>query len=228
MSNTKKEASSEQSSKKYSLVIFDWEGTLADLAKQTLARVVDAHLSLLKPFTEDDEHLKSNVLQVAKQLFPLWSDEELERISDIKMVTAGCDVAGVYLLPGAKALIERLAVEGVDLAIASNKGQQSLQVALQRSALQPYFRVTRSAGQVPPKPCPQMLEEILVEFAVDASDALMVGDSVADIEMAGLVGMDAVGIDFYHQNTEALLQAGAKVVFDYYPDLAKFLNLSIK
>ena len=41
---------------------------------------------------------------------------------------------------------------------------QSLQNALQRSALLPYFRITRAAGQTPPKPCPQMLDEILTEF----------------------------------------------------------------
>ena len=71
-----------------------------------------------------------------------------------------------------------------------------------------------------------MLEEILQEFAMPVHDALMVGDSVTDIEMAINIGMDAVGVNFYHLDPELLLAAGAMRVFDDYQLLADYLHLS--
>jgi phosphoglycolate phosphatase len=71
-----------------------------------------------------------------------------------------------------------------------------------------------------------MLEEILSECFVTVDQAVMVGDSVSDVEMARQIGMDVVGFDFYHQNTADLLSAGALKVFDNYQDLGQFLKLS--
>ena len=52
----------------------------------------------------------------------------------------------------------------------------------------------------------------------------MIGDSVADIEMASRAGVDAIGIDFYHQQKAALLEAGALAVFDNYTELTRYLQ----
>ena len=212
--------------KRYDLIIFDWEGTLGDTIGQALYRIaVEASKGALGSNAINEETVRLNLLQAAKGFFPNWSDEQLEQFCLRKSVSSDVEPSGIYLLPGAKILIERLSDAGINLAIASNKGQQSLQSALKRSALQPFFRVTRSAGQTPPKPCPQMLDEILTEFLLTPADALMIGDSVSDIEMAKQIGMDAVGFDYYHQNTQELLAAGALFVFDNYPDVAQFLNL---
>lgn len=111
------------------------------------------------------------------------------------------------------------------MAIASNKGQHSLARALQITGLDKFFTITRSAGQVPAKPCPQMLEEIMDELGHDPSTTLMVGDSSLDMEMAKNCSVTAVGVDFYHQNEANLKAAGAIAVFDDYQLLAQFLNL---
>ena len=214
--------------KRYDLIIFDWEGTLGDTVGQAIHRIaVEASKEVVGTEAMHEETFCLNLRQAAKGFFPSWSDEQLEALCLRKSASAAVDPTDIYLLPGAKKLIESLSAAGIDLAIASNKGQHSLQSALQRSALQPFFRVTRTAGQTPPKPCPQMLDEILTEFLLKPADALMIGDSVSDIEMARIIGMDAVGFDYYHQNTEALCEAGALVVFDNYQDIAQFLNLPI-
>ena len=212
---------------RYDLIIFDWEGTLGDTIGQALYRIaVEASKGALGNDAMINETFRLNLLHASKGFFPNWSDEQLEQFCLRKRVSPDVEPAEIYLLPGVKTLIERLSEAGINLAIASNKGQQSLQSALKRSALLPFFPVTRSAGQTPPKPCPQMLDEILAEFLLTPVDALMVGDSVSDIEMAKLIGMDAVGFDYYHQNTQALLAAGALFVFDNYLDVAQFLNLT--
>ena len=101
----------------------------------------------------------------------------------------------------------------------------SLQRALQASGLDVFFTITRSAGQVPAKPCPQMLEEIMEACGVTASQTLMIGDSVSDVEMSRQVNVDVIGFDFYHQQAANLRAAGALDVFDDYRQLARHLGL---
>ncbi len=212
--------------KRYELIIFDWEGTLGDTIGQAIHRIaVEAGKAALDHDGVIEDAFQANLNHAARGFFPSWSDEQIEQFCLRKSASCKSEPSDLYLLPGAKAFIEQLHQAEVDLAIASNKGQQSLQSALHRSALLPFFRITRSAGQTPPKPCPQMLEEILAELMLTPTDALMIGDSVSDIEMATLIGMDVIGFDYYHQNTEALLQMGALRVFDSYLDIAQFLNL---
>ena len=212
----------------YSLVVFDWEGTLGDTVGQTLIRLAN---EVEQPMSSADvgahDYLIRYLSQSVRACFPHWSDEQIEHFCDMKLSAHKVSSADASLFPDAKRLLMSLKRAGLDLAIATNKGQQSLQCALQRAGIQDLITVTRSAGQTQPKPCPQMLEEILIELAYTADDALMVGDSVSDMEMARQIGMVCVGIDFYHQNTAALLTAGAEEVFDNYQDLANYLNLPI-
>ena len=53
----------------------------------------------------------------------------------------------------------------------------------------------------------------------------MVGDSVTDMEMARRIGVDGIGVDFYHQQEAALRAAGALEVFDNYKCLIDYLQL---
>jgi phosphoglycolate phosphatase len=166
------------------------------------------------------------LVKAIKKVFPHLSLMEYERLINAVQVSLMSRHSDVYLIPGAKEIIQRLHDDGIDLAIATNKGQQSLRRALQITGLDNYFKVTRSAGQTPPKPSPQMLEEILAVFSIPVAEALMIGDSSTDIEMAKSIGMDAVGVNFYHQHSDLLLAAGALSIFDDYRQLGDYLQLS--
>lgn len=53
----------------------------------------------------------------------------------------------------------------------------------------------------------------------------MIGDSTTDMEMAKRINVNAIGMDFYHQQEEALKAAGALAVFDDYNLLSAYLML---
>ena len=59
-----------------------------------------------------------------------------------------------------------------------------------------------------------MLLEIMRIFNVKAHETLMIGDSIADLQMAYSAGVDAIGLDAYHKNTFELQSVGALQVFD--------------
>jgi len=214
--------------KPYRLVVFDWEGTLGDTLGHVLS-TLDVEARRLH-FGDLDvplarRYVMLGLVNVIKKLFPdlnLYQQEQLLQAVQRVLYTTSSDG---YLFPNAKNTVQRIQKAGMDLAIATNRGAQSLKRALQESGLSELFKVTRTAGQVPPKPCPQMLEEIMDVFGVNASETLMIGDSLTDIEMSVLAGVDAIGVDFYHQHSADLLAAGALQVFDDYTQLADYLEL---
>lgn len=216
--------------KRYRLVVFDWEGTLTD----TLGQILDVlkRESKAMGLGKMDEKVARNYMELGlvvtlKKLFPDVNQAKAEQLLAKVQETLATRPADVYLTPGAKEIVQQIEQAGMDLAIATNKGQSSLQKALQVSGLNRYFSVTRSAGQVPAKPFPQMLEEIMESCAVTPEQTLMVGDSLSDMEMARSAGVDAIGVHFYHQEEQVnnMLEAGALEVFDDYQQLANFLGL---
>ncbi len=214
--------------KTYDLVIFDWEGTLGD----TLGPILTAVASEAKRMglgNIDEQGARGCVSlglpRAVNKLFPNLSLHQHAHLIEAVQVALASHSSDVCLMPGALPLIQQLHAQGVQLGIATNKGQHSLQRVLHMSGLDQFFKVTRAAGQVPLKPCPQMLEEILDAFGMQASQSLMIGDSVADIEMASAIAMDSIGVDFYHQQTQELLAAGALKVFDDYQQVHRFLQL---
>lgn len=213
--------------KAYGLVVFDWEGTLHDTLGQVMHCVtLEAKRLQLGPLDEAFARfwLAFSLDEMANKCFPTASKEQKKQLLQGVQQAFVMQHSAVYIMPGANALIRCLYERGTQLAIATNKGQKSLQRALQQTGLDTYFKVTRSAGQTLAKPAPQMLQEILEVFAETAENALMVGDSLNDVEMAKRVGMDAVGMNFYYQPTEPFLARGALKVFDNYQSLADFLS----
>lgn len=214
-------------SRPYQLVVFDWEGTLGD----TLGHVIHtiALVSKRLQLGAFDEHLARQSVGLGlslaiKKLFPMLLLHQYEQLLQALQEELTNHPSEVCLFPGAEGMLQEIAKAGIHLAIATNKGAHSLQRALQASGLLAYFQVTRAAGQVEPKPSPQMIEEIMATFEVAPSETLMVGDSLTDLEMARRAGVEAVGVDFYHQQAALLLAEGALAVFDDYRQLTKYIQ----
>lgn len=215
-------------SKPYRLVVFDWEGTLGDTLGPVLNLIKDEANRL--GFGQLDEqkareYVVLGLPHALRKLFPHVSLDKQEQLLQSVQHALAINSLDVCLIPGALDVIKRMKHAGMELGIATNKGHASLMRALQASGLDAYFKVVRCAGQVPTKPCPQMLEEIMDEFGIPANKTLMIGDSQLDIEMAGFAHVDAIGVDFDHVSAHDLRMKGAIEVFDDYHKLADYLKL---
>ena len=212
----------------FQLVVFDWEGTIADTLGHILHVVSEEAAAL--GFGSIDPHLARQsvdlgLVQALRKLLPHLSDKEHESLMQAVQRAMISRSTEICLIPGVLDLIKTLHNEKIPMAIATNKGHHSLLKALAVTQLDAYIKVTRSASNVPAKPCPQMLEEIMAEFDVPASATIMIGDSPTDMEMAKSIQVTALGVDFYHQQETALIAAGALAVFDEYQLVTDFLKL---
>ena len=113
------------------------------------------------------------------------------------------------LFDGMAELLARLHAAGWQLGVATGKSDRGLAACLQGHGIADLFVTLQTADRHPSKPHPAMLEAALFEAAVAAGDAVMIGDTSFDMEMARAAGVRAIGVDWgYHERNE-LIEAGA-------------------
>jgi phosphoglycolate phosphatase len=102
------------------------------------------------------------------------------------------------LMPGALEAIEMLARAGSALALVTNKLQSAANIVLEHFELSERFQVIIGDQARPfglsPKPSPDMLQFALARLGVAAPDAMMFGDSAADIRSASAAGVFSVAL----------------------------------
>lgn len=127
------------------------------------------------------------------------------------------------MFDGFTGLLRQLSGAGLLLAVATGKTRKGLDRVLEQSQSHEMFATTMSACDAKSKPDPEMLLKILKQLDVAAADAVMVGDSVHDINMAVQAGITGIGITHGAHNRENLLSAGAATTVDNLSELSTLL-----
>ena len=126
----------------YRLVVFDWEGTLGDpLGHVHQAIELEAKQLGLGEYNADDarQFVSLGLDKAVRKIFPNLSLHQYERLLLGVQQKLVSNHAAVYLFPGAREVIEQLHNAGVFLAIATNRGAQALERALQAAKLDTFF-----------------------------------------------------------------------------------------
>lgn len=98
------------------------------------------------------------------------------------------------LFDNALSLLVRLKENNIFIAVATGKAREGLDRVLKVSETEHLFDATRSASDCRSKPDPEMITSLLAELNVEASDAVMIGDTSFDMEMAQNANIDRIGI----------------------------------
>jgi phosphoglycolate phosphatase len=101
---------------------------------------------------------------------------------------------------GARDTLEALhEVPNILLGVATGKSKRGLDKLIEAHNLQGMFVTQQVADFHPSKPHPAMLLQALSETGVDAANAVMVGDTSFDMEMASAAGIKGIGVSWgYH------------------------------
>lgn len=110
------------------------------------------------------------------------------------------------LFEGAWEVIERLYQSGYMLAVATGKGRSGLNQALDSTGLGAFFHATRTADETFSKPHPEMLHQILDELGIMPDQALMIGDTEYDLQMAANACISSLGVDYGVHERQRLLK----------------------
>lgn len=145
--------------------------------------------------------------EAIQQLHPNATEKQINDMSDIyRYQYMEVNKTSSVLFEGAEAILESLENQGYWLAVATGKGRQGLDQVLEITGLGPRFHTTRCASETFSKPHPLMLEEILEQLGMNVQDALMIGDTEYDMEMAKNAKMDRLGVSYGVHPEERLMK----------------------
>jgi phosphoglycolate phosphatase len=192
----------------YKLIVFDWDGTLYD-SSAFIVRCVQS--------AAREEGMQEPTPEAIRNLVGLNSDEAIRRnypnaspmqvanlIKTYRKQALMGDKNEAMLFEGVHDVIAQLHASGLLLAVATGKGRAGLETDLHVSHLAPYFSTVRCGDESFSKPHPQMLLEILDELDIAPSEALMIGDTEYDMQMACNAGTDALAVSYgMHDLTQA-------------------------
>lgn len=210
------------------LLIFDWDGTLSNSAAMIVGAMQRAIGGLNLPPRSDQQIGELIGLGLNEALMRLYPEIELQALRGLldgyraQWLSEGAGEAPLFA--GSLQALQRLHGEGYRLAIATGKSRRGLDRSLAHHAeLGSLILNSRTADETLSKPDPLMLRELLDDEQLQAQEALMVGDTEFDLEMARAIGMPAVGVLCGVHDPGRLLRAGAHSLLDSVADLPAWL-----
>lgn len=212
--------------KQYQLVIFDWDGTLMDSQAHIVNSLQHAMTLVGEPLLSNKETaavIGLSLQEAAKQLMPENWHLHYDEFAQAYRSHYLAGQSNSQLFEKAEDTLQSLKEQGYWLAVATGKSSDGLKSALEHSGLGEYFLATRCADQCHSKPHPQMLEELLDEFGLEANHAVMIGDSIYDIQMAKNANVDAVAVSYGVHDERPLLDAGADGLIHNIEDILHWL-----
>jgi phosphoglycolate phosphatase len=202
----------------YKLIIFDWDGTLMDSVGRIVSSMQAAAKSAKLSIPSDHDAKQIIGLSLPKAieiLFPKRTEAQAEfLIAQYKLQYVELNTTPTPLFDNALNLLTRLRTTDKLLAVATGKGREGLQRVWQVTDTEQYFHTSRCADEAHSKPDPQMLHSLLTELNIEAKQAVMIGDTSHDLEMARRAGVDSIGITLGVHDKDVLSQYQPKAIVD--------------
>ncbi|MCR4872833.1 MAG: HAD family hydrolase [Bacteroidales bacterium] len=213
------------------LIVFDLDGTLLnsleDLA-DSANWVLEQHGFQTHPVDAYRYFVGDGVRKLIERILP--QEERTEaRIEQCRQEFVAYykvhmeDKTSVY--EGITELLVELKNRGLKIAVATNKVHIAVKPLMEKYF--PEIRFDSMIGQregVPVKPAPQIMFDILKETGCEPSEALHVGDTATDMQLAHNAGVTPVGVLWGYRPLEELQEAGAKFIIEKPEELLRLVH----
>ena len=211
------------------LLVFDWDGTLAD----STALIVDAMqtaINQLQYQARSNAQIRNviglGLVEAAQTLFPGMERGDHELIGTCYRLHYARRAHETSLFQDVPVTLRKLHERGYRLAIATGKSRKGLDTSLRHAGLEGMFHATRCADETRSKPHPQMLYEILKELDIRPDHTVMIGDSEYDMEMALNAGISSLAVSYGVHDSTRLLKYKPLACLDSLADLLDWLPAS--
>jgi phosphoglycolate phosphatase len=213
--------------RRYDLIVFDWDGTLADSTTIIARSIRDALRDMGEAVPDEDAARYVIGLGLADALRTVAPALPPERHSELvvhyrnRYLAAEDDIS---LFDGAAQLLDDLERFGYYLAVATGKSRRGLDRVLERNGLTARFHATRCADEGHPKPHPDMLLHLMDRLGVAPEATLMIGDTTHDLMLARNAGVSAVAVTYGAHAHEPLASLAPLATVHSMIELAQWLR----
>lgn len=185
--------------KKYTAIVFDWDGTVMDSTHSIVVAIQSAcaDLDLRIPEARDAAWMIGLSLESALyRCVPDLTAEQLPSFLERYRHHYFSRDHTIKLFDGIVDVLGMVRQQNGLLAVATGKSRVGLNRVLEQVQLNEMFNTTRCADETVSKPDPTMLHEIFTELQLDPEQVLMVGDTTHDIDMAVNAGIDSMAVTY--------------------------------
>ena len=202
------------------LIIFDFDGTLVDSRSLILEshRIVFSQFQLPAPHPADSLALVGKSLDVilTQLAGPAAPIPEMVKAYDLLLPQLRADSAFAEKpFDGVGDLLSDLSsAPDTVLGVATGHRTDTIAPALEELRWTEFFKTIQAADTAPSKPHPAMLLQALAATGVTPEDAIFIGDTTFDMEMAQAAQLRSIGVGWGYHQTERLLAAGAHHVVE--------------
>ena len=212
-------------------VIFDCDGTLVD-GQASICEAMETAFAGADLVAPDRNAIRRivglSLPQALRDLAPEASEEQRAIVVDgYKTAFRAARSEGRLhepLFDGMADLLRRLHGRGITLGVATGKSDRGLASCLKTHGISELFATLQTADRHPSKPDPTMLEAALFEAGATADEAVMIGDTSFDMEMAQAAGVRAIGVSWGYHAPDELLAYGACGVADTMAELEALID----
>ncbi|MFZ5755514.1 MAG: HAD family hydrolase [Pseudomonadota bacterium] len=213
----------------FDLVVFDWDGTLIDSTGRIADCLAYAARETGLPLLPRERYIGIIGLGLPEAFRALYPEAGDALRTELRSHYARHYIALGETEPsrpyeGAVELLDGLRARGLKLAVATGKNRPGLERAFAQTGLRDRFHASRTSDETASKPDPRMLNELLAEFGVAPSRALMVGDTGFDLEMAARAGVPSLGLTHGAHDAAELLRHGPRALLDRLGDVLAFIE----
>lgn len=213
--------------RRHELLIFDWDGTLMD----SIARIVNCFGNActdvglpLPPEAATRHVIGLGLREAVETLLPDVDTATCLRVVErYREHFLHIDQTAMPLFEGVRTGLEAMAQHGYLLAVATGKSRRGLDRVLQETGMGSLFVATRCADEAQSKPHPKMLEDLLDYTGLSSEQALMVGDTTYDLQMAQTLAMDSLAVTYGVHAREALLAHVPLACLDSFDEVRRWL-----
>lgn len=211
------------------VAIFDWDGTLVDSVEHIADSLHGAARELGFPALDRDAYRNIIGLGIEEALASLYPGITPGDVTALResygrhFFTKSTTPQNVFT--GMLDVLADLKIAGRNCAVATGKSRRGLDQALVSSGLKEHFTLTRCADETRSKPDPAMLAEIIEFYKIEPQEAVMIGDTVYDMDMAQRIGMPAIGVQWGVHGLEALGRFSPVAIVESVADLRAALEI---
>lgn len=218
------------------LVLFDCDGTIVDSQHMIVAAMSGAFAEVgleAPPRADILSVVGLSLIPAVSRLLPADCDPLLaadlaDRYKSAFRVLRTDPVNHEPLYPGARSVIESLAGRtDVVLGVATGKSRRGVDALFERERLADLFATIQTADDHPSKPHPSMIRQALRETSVDPQDAVMIGDTTFDVEMALAAEIIPIGVAWGYHDRQMLDASGAAAIANVYEDVPGLIEQHI-
>ncbi len=212
----------------FTLLVFDWDGTLMDSESRIVQCVQAAASDLDLPIPERDAVRNIIGLGLSEAVTTLFPGADAQLVDAVvaryRHHFLGGNQTPSPLFPGVEETLHRLERAGYLLAVATGKGRAGLDRVLRDTGLGGLFHATRCADEAFSKPHPEMLLQLMDQLGVTPNETLMIGDTEWDMQMARNAGTECMAVCYGAHEVERLLRHEPLDCVHSIPELAERLQ----